>query len=764
MKFCHRVARLRYESYLIQNDYRCSVVDEFLILMVRGGASVMSAFNEFAFQEVKEFRRWFIVKLECLDQHDKAARYESDDQQDAHEFIGDLLEIFKIELSRVNTDLLLEDDILDIHHLASTEYCCAVCGVSWYKEIENQIKNEFQPSFIPLNVEAGVSVKEQYAEYFDWQSLENMKCQECEATEFEDPDGSGKTLCAVQSKMNVTQVGETIFIQLKRTAFDEESGRWVKDYTSVEYEEMLHVMSKDYRLTAAMYVSGETLEDGHFWTARLTSSTELEKKPRMVVCNDLYDIKVVPKLNVAYKDHAYLLSFETKARVKPDIMMPTEVFDFLIKLSERNNHSWPLVPVQPTNETIIQQFESNVDRPFKSYKKFSKMQRMIEKDPNPRANLAKIKSLSSLQEFTQIQRHNIDRAAPNLSEQDKQLELKMKVHKRKRFQSNQDTEMYEIMKKSKEIVKAKAKNPDVARKLANKEMEVLSHPFQHILKTDPLSRTPILKEKLIKKLEDPATNAAIELGHQQEKNLSRRDIEKEMLEDAKNQEIEQAKKLKKVMKKNVLAQKKLEEEQERNRQLQEEIKALRNQQRKKNTLGLAPAVKKTTTSQRPKHRVPDPIDLSTLETLEACKIPTLSLSERKWKRSEVQKAKPALRLKYRDPRKMTQKKTKKKTKKTKFDKPRSLFDDKKQSKLPKSLQVQKKAVRDLTQDMMEENYASDNSLLVSAKRAMVTKKPRNINPFKKKNQPRKGDIPEEIIIDDASTNSDDTSSNDSKVR
>ena len=102
-------------------------------------------------------------------------------------------------------------------------------------------------------------------------------------------------------------------------------------------------------------------------------------------------------------------------------------------------------------------------------------------------------------------------------------------------------------------------------------------------------------------------------------------------------------------------------------------------------------------------------------------------------------------------------------KRTKFHKPRSLFDDKKQSKLPKSLQIQKKAVRDLTQDMMEENYKSDNSLLVSAKTAMITKKPRNINPFKKKKQPHKGDIPEEIIIDDASTNSDDTSSNDSKV-
>jgi hypothetical protein len=291
-------------------------------------------------------------------------------------------------------------------------------------------------------------------------------------------------------------------------------------------------------------------------------------------------------------------------------------------------------------------------------------------------------------------------------------------------------------------------------------MEVLSHPFGHILKTDPLTSTPMLKKDLIKKLEDPATKAAIELGHQQEKNLSRRDIEKEMLKDAKKQEMEHAKKLKKVMKRNVLAQKKLEEEQERNRKLQEEIKALRNQQRKKNTLGLAPAVQKTTTSQRQMHRVPDPIDPSTLETLEACKIPTLSLSKRKWKRSEVQKAKPVLRLKYRDPKKMT----KKKKRKTKFEKPRSLFDDKKQSKLPKSLQVRKKAARDLTQDLMEEKYDSDNSLLVSAKRAMITKKPRNINPFKKKKQPHKEDIPEEIIIDDASTNSDDTSSNDSKVR
>ncbi len=762
MKFCHRVAMLRYDTYTLEQGHRCFTTDEFLILMVRGGASVMSAFSHFQFQDLRMFRRKFCAKLRHLGKEDKAERYESDEQQDCHEFLVDLLDVLKFELCRVNPDITTDDDIFDIHHETLSEFCCTVCGHVWNKIMEDETKSVFetQPAFIPLEIEAGVNVKEQYADFFDWQSIEGMKCPRCGQKEFHDPEGSGDVLCAVQSKMEVTRVGETVFLLLKRTSYDEETCRWVKDYTTVDYEEPLRIMNKDYRLTAAVYVSGETLDDGHFWTARRVSAQSIEDT-RMVVCNDLYNTKMVKDLNEVYKDHVYLISFERKTKTPT---LPTEVFDFVIKLSESGTHTWPKVPLQPTNETIIQQQESNVERPFQTYQSYGMIKRMIEKDANPRASLAKIKSICSLQEFTQIQQRNINRAAPNLPEQDKKLELMMRVQKRKRFQSNQDNEVHAIVKKSKEIMKAHSKNPKAATKLANKEMEVLSNPFNRILSTDPLSKTPVKDEKFIKKLEDPSTEAAIELGLQMEKNLSQRELQKEMLEDAMKQEAENTKKLNKMRKNAHIAQQKLEEEQEKNRLLQEEIKALKNQQRKQNSLGLAPAAMHVVTSRRPKHVVPKPIDPSTLDMLEACQLPTLDQesSGRKWKKSEVQKAKPPLRLKYRDPKKLAKKKKKKKAK---FDRPRSLFPDKKQSKLPKNLQVRKKAVRDLHQDFMEEEYQSENSLVVSAKRAMVKKKPRNI--FKKKNQSKKNkkssDVPEEIIIDDKSNNSDDTTI-DSEVR
>lgn len=73
----HRVARLRFDTYVINEEYKCFVVDEFIILMVSGGASVMSAFNEFKFQEVKQFRRKFCAKLHLLEKEDKAARIQS---------------------------------------------------------------------------------------------------------------------------------------------------------------------------------------------------------------------------------------------------------------------------------------------------------------------------------------------------------------------------------------------------------------------------------------------------------------------------------------------------------------------------------------------------------------------------------------------------------------------------------------------------------------------------------------------------------------
>lgn len=322
-------------------------------------------------------------------------------------------------------------------------------------------------------------------------------------------------------------------------------------------------------------------------------------------------------------------------------------------------------------------------------------------------------------------------------------------------------------------------------------MGEIVNPFNFISKAKEPD-TPCSKKEFIKKLEHPDTMHALQLGNEVERNQSRRDLAKEEAEKNKKLVNLQSKQMRHLHKANADLERQKNKEIQKRQELERQVQALMNERMERelevNSRSKEVAVPRVV-RKRPKHVVPKPIDPSIHETLDSCRLSLPDLDRKK--SSSKRKWKPTTLLpKHQMKSSKTSTKHTRRRKESNLPKPRALqFGDvkgvKKQSKLPKSYQQQRKWVRNLQEDFMEERYDSDNSLFQAVKRSsIVTRKPHN--PFKKKNpkQPMKNQQKQQpqseeehhrkrrrvqkrqtevIVIAESSTDDDNTSSDESQV-
>lgn len=782
--FCRNVVNIRYEIYEYNSRLRCLVTDEFLIILCRGGASLLSGFNHFRYQNIAVFRRKLVGFFRNRDMIEKANRYGGDDQQDAHEFILDLLYAITKELVRSHPTRTEDQDLFGLqHHTLSQYHCIGSCGYKW----QSSDHAEVQPTFIPVQVREGVSVQEEYEDYFNYRPIQNMTCRECELSEREEVM-EGEDTHVIEARLKLVQVGDAIFIQQKRYSFNQTSGNWDKNSHEVEFENDLVVNGTKYAFKAAIFHSGTSLESGHYWATRGAFAMDPNIK---FICNDQYNIKLIRgEHNPVLQKSTYLLSYEKKSLSRKELGIEHMQIQFLLDLSQRQVSTWPMLPVQPSNLTIIRANELSADKPFGTYSTYNMMRKMIDYEPS----VSKAKAINNLQHYTNVRKQELERNGKNLPKEVLEDELNMSVYRRRRHMATQENDLDSSYKAGQKLAKKHAKNPEAAKKYANELMQKIVNPYNNLSKANS-NDTQWSKKELIKKLEDPDTDNAFQLAKDVERNQSRRDLKKEDSENNKKLLFKKSKEMIQMYKANANLEKQKNEEIQKNKVLEQKVARLEAlmEARMQDTSETSSRSKQVTAARvvkkRPKHIVPQPLDPAVLETLDSCRLSLPDLdnkkksSKRKWKakviapRPQLKVSKPAIKKTSNKRRKLE----------SNLPEPRALhFDDtkgrKKQSKLPKSYQQQRKWVKSLQSEFMEERYDSDNSLVKAVKASSsITRKPHN--PFKKK-QPKEyvklekkqeyveqdhqrkrvqKRQKEEIIIVDDSSSDEDTSSDESQV-
>lgn len=722
-KFMLKLYKLRYELYEKHPNLTCSVIDSIAVLEFRGGSTQVPSFKHFKFQSLTRFRKEFVTKLKILEKYDLSDRYASDDQQDVHEFLHTLIWVFKKELCKWNHKISEEDDLFGIDHLTQKVFCCTNCEYNWI----HHSTGDKQPMFIPLPIHGKTSVAEQYKMYFGWEPINGMACRECGSKE--DEDGNA----VVFSRMSLVNKPETIFIMQKRYFYNYELNECEKDQTFVEFEQDIKINEVEYKLTAFINHEGSnSVEHGHYWCIRHTGMLTDEI---WVICNDQYNVKQVREINEVHQKHTYLLSYRRKEDGYEMIDLGEKIIEWMEQLSESSTEDWPLQPLQPTNQTIIQQEEQISEKPFtlNPYTKKSKFKKLLEKHDSE--NYAKVKALDHLQQYSSKRKEELnalnrkikEKNGKGLPKEALEDELNTSLHRKRREMAYQENALISKYNKAAKMVGTHERNPRKATKLANENMNKYNNLWNHMLKKDTMTVTPVPEKSLIKTLKHPTTTKSLILGNLMEKNQSKKDLKEGIKKDEKKKELDLKRQINALQRDASKQRRKAEIEKKKAEEYKEIIKNLEKIVHEKQ-IGI-----KRTFQEPTSMSLKDKKDF-----LDSLMVPTLkdTSTSRQWKI----KAKPQLPLELKDKKSLSKKTSKKRKREINHDEPSTIskslkydFDNtkgRKQSKLPKSHQIKKKAVRDLHKDFLAERYDSDNSLVTSVR--TVSESKRQVNPFKKK--------------------------------